>query len=90
MSKFFTYIPERRYALYPRRYSVEYHVDGRRNEPTTKGACATLHSAKTNAGRAILNGFCSTVRIFDRKTGAYSLTFQGSNDSLCVTQGYVK
>lgn len=91
MSKFFSYASEQRYAQYPRRYSVEYHVDSRRKEPITKGACATLHSAKTNAGRAILNGFCTQVRIFDRKTGQYRLTFKGTADTgIRVTEGYTK
>ena len=90
MSKLFNYANEKRYAQYPRRYSVEYHVHARTKAPTAKGACATLHSAKTNAGKAILNGFCATVRIFDRRLGQYIMTLKGGNAGISVTAGYTK
>ena len=83
-------ITERRYADYPRRWLVEYHVDGREKLPTTKGRCATLSAARTNAARACDQGFCAVVRIFDSKIGQYHLTYKGRGDSLTRYEGNVK
>jgi hypothetical protein len=80
---------EKRYANYPRRWLVEYHCD-RRKEPTTRGACAELQSARTRASRAVDQGFCSVVRIFDRKSGQYAFTYKPSVDGTIRREGYVK
>ena len=83
-------ITERRYADYPRRWLVEYHVDGREKLPTTKGRCATLTNARTNAARACDQGFCAVVRIFDSKTGQYHLTYKGRGEETVRVAGYAK
>jgi len=82
---------EKRYAQYPRRYLNEYHVGGRRKEVASKGACATLASARSNAARACDQGFCSVVRIFDRKTGQYVFTYTAHAEHGVVRHvGYAK
>lgn len=90
MSSIFYTPPEKRYADYPRRYLVEYHVDGRLVKPTTKGSCATLHSARTNASKACDQGFCTVVRIFDRRTGSYVFTYKASKTGTLRHEGYVR
>lgn len=82
--------PEKRYADYPRRYLVEYHVDARRLVPTAKGSCATLQSARTNATKACDQGFCTVVRIFDRKIGQYVFTYKASKHGTLRHEGYVR
>lgn len=89
MSSIFYTPPEKRYADYPRRYLVEYHCDLRK-VPTTKGSCATLKSARTNAARACDQGFCVTVRIFDRKIGQYAFTYKASKNGTLRHEGYVR
>ncbi len=90
MSSIFYTPVEKRYALYPRRWLVEYHVDGRRSNPTTKGSCATLTSARRNAVRACDQGFCTLVRIFDRRGGAYAYTYKASAAGVSRAEGYVR
>lgn len=90
MASLFYTPKERRYADYPRRYLNEYHCDARKAEPTTKGPCATLFSARNHATRAIDHGFCTVVRIFDRKTGQYVMTYKGSAAGIARHEGYVR
>jgi hypothetical protein len=90
MSTLFPAITERRYADYPRQFSVEYHVDGRTKLPDGKGACSTMASSKAHATRAIILGYCSIVRIFDRRTGQYQFTFKAAAHGITVHDGYVR
>lgn len=82
MSHFFSYKPEKRYAQFPRRYLVEYHVDGRSragaSSPDAKGACATLKSARNHATNSIDDGFCGAAFVFDRKIGQYIIGYKGN------------
>jgi hypothetical protein len=79
MSTLFPVPTEKRYAQYPRRYLVEYPVDGRTKRPDAKGSCATLHSARKHASNSIELGYCAIARIFDRKIGQYVFTYKGVN-----------
>lgn len=90
MTSIFYTPTEKRYADFPRRYLVEYHVDGREKEPTTKGRCATLFSARKHAVAAIDGGFCSIVRIFDSKTGSYVYTYKGTAAGISRADNYVR
>jgi hypothetical protein len=90
MATLFPPIYERRYAQYPRRFNVEYHVDGRSKFPDSRGKCATLASAKSHAIRAIELGYCHTVRIFDHMTGQYLLTYKNSVHGIMRHPDYVK
>lgn len=81
---------EKRYADYPRRWLVEYHCDARSKEPTTTGSCAELSSARTRASRAVDQGFCTVVRIFDRKGGQYLYTYKPSSNGTIRHDHYVK
>ena len=76
MSTFFPVPKERRYKDYPRRYGMEYFLDSRRTEPNVKSACATLFSARRHAADACDGGYCTTVRIFDHRTGQYVNTYK--------------
>lgn len=86
----FPHEQERRYADYPRRYSNEYHCDGRNRTPDAKGSCATLASARRQAVRACDAGFCTTVHIFDRRTGQYVFTYKQSVNGVIRHEGYTK
>lgn len=90
MSTLFPPILERRYAQYPRRYGVEYHLDGRTKIPDARGRCITLASSKTRAIRAIELEYCHTVRIFDNMLGKYLLTYKRSEHGILRHEGYVK
>jgi len=90
MGSLFPVITEKRYAQYPRRYLNEYHVDARTKKPTVKGSCATLDSARKQASNACDKGYCSVVRIFDRKTGQYMFTYKASANGVLRHEGYVK
>lgn len=90
MSTLFPPILEKRYAQYPRRYLVEYHVDGREKMPSAKGSCATLASAKKHAVGNITLGYISVARIFDRKIGQYLQTCKKSTDGISIHAGYVR
>lgn len=90
MATIFPHNEEKRYAQYPRRYSNEYHVDGREKKPIAKGSCATLESARKQAVRACDMGYCATVRIFDRKIGQYLFTYKDSKTGVLRHEGYVK
>lgn len=90
MSGLFSYVPEKRYSQFPRRWLVEYHVDGRMKEPISKGSCTTLANARRNAVRACDQGFCATVRIFDRRNGQYQFTYKASAAGVSRQEGYVR
>lgn len=90
MSSIFYTPTEKRYAQFPRRWLCEYHCDGRKVEPTTKGSCATLASARKNAVRACDQGFCTIVRIFDRKIGQYAFTYKQSTNGVLRHEGHVR
>lgn len=92
MSKHFQKIEERRYADYPRRYLCEYFFDARWHwtKPQSKGPCATLHSAKSHAVRAIDVFGCSVVRIFDHMKGEYVRTYKKSAHGITIHEGFVK
>ena len=81
---------EKRYADYPRRWLVEYHCDARQKEPTTRGSCAELQSARTRASRAVDQAFCTVVRIFDRRIGQYTFTYKPSANGTIRHEGFVK
>ncbi len=78
---------EKRYAQYPRRYLNEYYLDARTRVPQAKGSCATLSSARAHAVRAVEQGFCSKVVIFDRKIGQYVLGYKGSKIGVLRYEG---
>ena len=86
----FPTITERRYTQCPRRYLNEYYLDSRRKLPDAKGSCTTLVSARTRATRACDQQYCSTVRIFDRLTGKYLLTYKQSVNGVLRHEGFVK
>lgn len=90
MTTLWNYPVEKRYANYPRQFLCEYHVDSRLKKPITKGSCATLHSARNHAVAAIEHGFCTTVRIFDRRIGQYLFTYKKSVTGILRHEGYVK
>ena len=90
MSSLFYTPVERRYADYPRRWLNEYHVDGRRLLPDAKGSCGTQASARAHAVRAIDQGFCTTVRVFDRRSGQYAWTYKHSVNGVLRHEGYVR
>lgn len=75
MSTLFPVPTERRYAQYKRRYLNEYTWDSRSKKAQAKGSCATLHSARKHAVNACDIWLCTTVRIFDRKTGQYVVIY---------------
>jgi len=89
MSLFYT-PTEKRYAQYPRRYLNEYWIDSRSRVPQAKGSCATLASARKQAVRACDQGFCSSVRIFDRMKGEYIFTYKASTNGVLRHEGYVR
>ena len=90
MSTLFPVPTEKRYADYPRRFLVEYHVDGRTKLPDGKGSCATLHSARKHAVASIDGGYCFVTRIFDRMIGQYLWTYKSSVNGIIRHEGYVK
>jgi hypothetical protein len=90
MSTLFPPILEKRYTDYPRRYTVEYHVDARTKQPDAKGRCITLASSRSHAIRAIDLGYCSIVRIFDHKIGQYLLTYKAAATGISRQDGYVR
>ncbi len=90
MSSLFYTPTEQRYADYPRRWLNEYHCDARRVKPTCKGACATLASARRQAVRAVDQGFCTAVRIFDRCSGQYVFTYKAGAAGVLRHEGYVR
>jgi hypothetical protein len=90
MTSLFYTPTEKRYAAYPRRWLNEYHIDSRHSKPQVKGACGTLASARRQAVRAVDQGFCTTVRIFDRRTGQYAFTYKASTSGVLRHEGYVR
>lgn len=90
MSTLFPVATEKRYANYPRRYLNEYHIDSRAKKPQAKGSCATLASARKQAVRACDQGFCTTVRVFDRMKGEYAFTYKASAVGVLRHEGYVR
>lgn len=92
MSKYFPVTEERRYAQFKRRYLNEYFFDSRRriDSPNVSIGYATLASARQKATRAIDQFDCTTVRIFDRKTGQYVLTYKDSVHGILRHEGCVK
>jgi hypothetical protein len=90
MATLFPAIYEKRYVNYPRRWLVEYHVDGRSRYPDAKGSCITKVSARAAAAKAIINGYVHTVRIFDRRNGQYECTLKKSDFGIREHLGYVK
>lgn len=88
--KIFHVIEEKRYTAFKRRYSNEYHCDGRRVKPDQTQRYATLQSARQRATHAIDMGFCTTVRIFDHKLGAYVYTYKASVSGSLRHPGYVR
>lgn len=91
MSTLFPPIFEKRYADYPRRWLNEYYVDGRRSTgPDAKGSCATLIGARRQAVRACDLGYCSAVRIFDRRGGQYVMTYKASVSGVTRHEGFVR
>lgn len=90
MRKVFPHNEEKRYAQYPRRYLNEYHCDGRTKTPDAKGSCSTLESARRQSVRACDMGYCTIVRIFDRKIGQYVFTYKQSVNGIIRHEGYVK
>ena len=78
MSTSFPIPKERRYADFPRRWLVEYHMHSTRTKPDTVGRCATLKSARSHATDAIDVWQYKLVRIFDSKIGQYVLTYKAS------------
>jgi exonuclease III len=90
MSSLFYTPTEKRYADYPRRWLNEYHIDSRHKTPQAKGSCGTLASARKQAARAVDQGFCTTVRIFDRRTGQYVFTYKAAVSGILRHEGYVR
>ncbi len=83
---------EKRYADFKRRYLNEYFFDSRRriDRPDVSIGYATLHSARQKATRAIDQFSCTTVRVFDRKTGQYVFTYKQSVTGILRHAGCVK
>lgn len=92
MSKYFQVVEERRYAQFKRRYLSEYFFDSRRriDAPNVSIGYATLASARQKATRAIDQFQCTTVRIFDRKTGQYVFTYKNSVTGILRHDGCVR
>lgn len=86
----FPAIKEKRYALYPRRYTNEYHYQRTSPMPSFRSALGTLANARVAALRAIENYGLHAVRIFDRRTGQYVATYTGRKGIIRSHQGYVK
>lgn len=90
MSTLFPPITERRYATHKRPFLNEYHLDGRKKAPDGKGSCGTLSSAKSHALRAIGLDYVHTVRVFNRVTGQYELTYRKSASGILIGEGFIK
>jgi hypothetical protein len=87
----FPAIRERRYASHTRPFLNEYFWDSRRKptSPQAKGSCSTLASARKQALRAVELYQCTTVRIFNRATGQYVLTYKAVPDGIRRHEGFV-